>query len=75
MVKVPVNVRMIELDTGENGDPGGIVDEFGALVEEGRIIFIPFDDKVGTPAGPEVSIEISANSFTILLAFSVAPSS
>ena len=39
------DVGMIKLQVIQNRRPGSIVNELRALVEEGRIVFVRFDDE------------------------------
>ncbi len=52
MVKLALNrckigeyVSMIELQIVQNRGPRPVVDEFGALVKEGGVVFVRLDDK------------------------------
>ena len=52
--EVGVDVGVVELDVGEDGGVGEVVQELGALVEEGGVVLVAFEDEgagVGADAG------------------------
>ena len=46
LVEVAVDVGMVELDVVYDDEFGEVVNEFGALVEEGGVVFVPFEDEI-----------------------------
>ena len=44
-IHVVIDVGMVELDIGDRQGTGAVVDELGALVEEGGVIFVGLDDE------------------------------
>src|ERR1019366_1834557 len=57
-LEVSVDVRVIKLDVGENKRVWKIVKEFRALVEEGGVVFIAFDDEYARGAKLKAGAEI-----------------
>lgn len=53
------DVPMVELNVIEDEGPWSIMDEFGSLVEECRVIFIGFDDEEGRVAETRGYAEVS----------------
>ena len=45
ILQIAKDIRMIELEIVQNGDPGTIMDELAALVEESGVILIALDHK------------------------------
>ena len=41
---------MVEFEVIQNQDPGAVMNEFAAFVEEGGVVFVPLDDKGGFEA-------------------------
>src|SRR5262249_11148366 len=39
------NISVIEFDVVDNGHLRQVVDELASLIEEGRVVFVPFDDE------------------------------
>ena len=46
LLKVAVDVSMVELDVINNDELGQVVDKFRALVEEGGVVFVAFNDEI-----------------------------
>ena len=61
-VKVRIDVRVVELDISDNGKIGKVVEEFGAFVEKGGVVLVPFDNAVRSPFQPVAGFEILGNS-------------
>ena len=56
--KIRKDVRMIELKIVQDRGPGRIVDELGALVEEGRVVLIRLDNESRTLPEPGADPEV-----------------
>ena len=50
-----IDIGMIKFDTGNNSDGRTIVEKFGALIEEGGVILIPFNNEMSAPANIEIA--------------------
>ena len=59
-VEVGVDVGVVELYVGEDGDVGKVVEELGTLVEEGGVVLVAFEDE---GAGGRVDVEAGAEVF------------
>ena len=60
MVDVAVDVRVVELDRGQDQRVGLVVEEFRRLVEEGGVVLVALDDEVGARALPKGAVEVEA---------------
>ncbi len=49
-----VDVDVVELDAGDDGRAGAVVEELGVFVEVGAVVFVTFDGEVGSGAEAEV---------------------
>src|SRR5689334_7048269 len=55
-LQIGVNIRVIEFQIVEDERARMVVNELGALVEEGRVVFIGFDDEERRIAQPRADI-------------------
>ena len=56
--EVVKNIGVVEFEIVEDGDFREVMDEFAALVEKRRVIFVPFDDKPLTVSEPRALAQI-----------------
>ncbi len=61
MIKVPIDVGVVEFYTRNNSPRGDVVQELRTLVKKGRIVFIPFNDKKRASPCLAVSAKILEN--------------
>ena len=59
--KVVKDVGMVELYVVQNRESWPVMDHFGTLVEEGRIVFIGFDHEIGSCSQPGGYAEVDRN--------------
>ncbi len=59
--KIMEDVGMIELYIVQNGDLGPVVDHLGALIEEGRVVFVGFDHEIALCSRPRRHAEVDRN--------------
>ena len=52
------NIRVIKLQVVDDGDLGKVVDELAPLVEKGRVVFVPFNDKPVAVREPRALAEV-----------------
>ena len=56
--QVGIDVGMIKLHRSQDNGLRKVVQEFGALVEEGRVVFVAFDDEVLALLQSKTAVEI-----------------
>src|SRR5712691_9295665 len=62
VLEVAIDIRMVELDGGDNCAVRAVMEKLGALVEKGGVVLVAFDHEIGSRTEAIVRIEVARHS-------------